>query len=246
MFNKHFRLVLIIVTSLLTAGGLLGYFYHLNKAENSYLAHLSAVFIEIAISISLIEIFFEYTRRQASLKIYSLTRSYIFERVFNSLNQVIIKNQRDFGYIDQLGHYPSFHKKMKQNKVLGKLAEKILNNLSDSCLIEMARVIQRDFEQIEKSSHAHIIEMNEDLFISIFRFIDSCDQITKIELNEANQQFIIRSVRENLKLPNYDLSWRDIYLRVIFSWLYIINNYIYFSEKDSNLLRSQFKTLQQF
>jgi len=245
MFNKHFRLVLIVVVSLLTAGGILGYLYHLNKTENSYLAHLSAVFIEIAISITLIEVFFEYTRRQASLKIYSLTRSYIFERVFNSLNQVIIKNQRDFGYIDQLGHYPSFHKKMKQKKVLGKLAEKILNNLSDSCLIEMARVIQRDFEQIEKSSHAHIIEMNEDLFISIFRFIDSCDQITKIELNEANQQFIIRSVRENLKLPNYDLSWRDIYLRVIFSWLYIINNYIYFSEKDSNLLRSQFKTLQQ-
>jgi|GEM_PF-1491580 len=243
MFTKHFRLVLIIVVSLLTLGITFGYWYHLDKTNNSYYAHLSAIFIEIAISVSLIEIFFEYTRRQASLKIYSLTRSYIFERVFNSLNRVIIKNQNDCDYIDQLGHYPSFHKYMKTNKALGKLAERILNNLSDNCLIELAKTIQRDFEQIEKSSHAHIIEMNEDLFISIFRFIDSCDQITKIDLNEENQQFIIRSVRENIKLPNYDLSWRDIYLRIIFSWLYIINNYIYFSEKDSNLLRTQFKSL---
>ena len=167
MLTKHFRLVLAIVIGLLTLGVVFGYWYHLDKANNSYYAHLSAIFIEIAISVSLIEIFFEYTRRQASLKIYSLTRSYIFERVFNSLNQVIIKNQSDCDYIDQLGHYPSFHPKMKANKVLGKLAERILNNLSDNCLIELAKTIQQDFEQIEKSSHAHIIEMNEDLFLSL-------------------------------------------------------------------------------
>ncbi len=244
MLNKHIRIIILVVFSLLSLGFVFWYIYTLDKAENSYYAHLSAVFIEIAISISMIELFFEYSRKQETFKIYSLARSYIFERVFNSLNRVIIQSQDDYIYIDKIGHYPSFHKYMKKNKVLGRISEEILEKLSDECLIKMAEVIQRDFEKIEKSSHAHIIELNEDLFVSIFRFVDSCDQIAKVELNEENKRFIINSVRQNIKIPNYDLSWRDIYFKIIFSWLYIINNFIYFSNKDSDLLRFQFKSLK--
>ncbi len=240
---KQTRVIASVILMFLLIGFIFWFFYESDKDTYSFYAHLSAVFIEIALSITILELFFEYTRTQETFKIYSLARSYIFERVFYSLNRVIIKDQDDLRYIDKLGHYPSFDKYMKKNKILGKMSDEIINKLSDRCIIQLVKVIERDFDKLERSSNSYVVSMNEDLFMSLFKFVDSCDQVNKVDLTTESKAFMIESLRHNIKIPDYDLSWRDIFKRIIFSWLYIINNFIYFSNKDSELLRYQFKNM---
>jgi hypothetical protein len=240
---KHTKIITGVVIMFLLLGFTLWFFYESDKSVYSFYAHLAAVFIEIALSITILELFFEYARKQETFKVYSLVRSYIFERVFYSLNRLIIQDQTDFVYIDKLGHYPSFDKYLKKNKFLAKLSEDILNKLSDGCILELARVIQKDFDKLERSSNSYVVSMNEDLLTSLLKFVDSSYQLAKIDLTPEKVDFIINSLRHDIKIPDYDLSWRDIYKRVIYSWLYIINNFIYFSNKDSELLRYQFKSL---
>lgn len=240
---KHTKIITGVIVMFLLIGFTLWFFYESDKDVYSFYAHLSAVFIEIALSITILELFFEYARKQETFKIYSLARSYIFERVFYSLNRVIIQDQEDLRYIDNLGHYASFDKYMRKNKVLGKMADEIIAKLSDNCIVEVSNVIKRDFDKIERSSNSYVVSMNEDLFMSLFKFVDSCDQVNKFELTKENLEFMINSLRHDIKIPDYDLSWRDIYKRIIYSWLYIINNFIYFSNKDSQLLRYQFKNM---
>jgi hypothetical protein len=239
------RLLFVIGYLILILGAVFFLFLYHNT-NYSFYVHISAVFIEISLSILIIEFFLEYTRKQETFRIYSLARNYIFETVFSSFNHVVFANQDNLEYVDQLGYRPSFAPYMKKNKVLGEIAKNILEKMSREEMVNLAEIVQKDFPNFERFANTQLTFQNKDLFNSLIRFLDFSHRLSVVELNEKNLEDILYSVKNDSKIPGYDLSWRDVYFKLIYYWLYIINNFIYFSDKDSRLLRKQLKSNLNF
>jgi uncharacterized membrane protein SirB2 len=237
---------LFVIGYLILILGAVFFLFLYDTTNYSFYAHLSAVFIEISLSIVIIEFFLEYTRKQETFRIYSLARNYIFETVFSSFNHVVFANSNNLDVVDQLGYRPSFAPYMKKNKVLGGLAKDILENMSREEMISLAEIVQKDFPNFERFANTQLTFQNKDLFNSLIRFLDFSHRISVVELNDNNLEDILYSVENDSKIPGYDLSWKDVYYKLIYYWLYIINNFIYFSDKDSRLLRKQLKSNLNF
>ena len=218
------------------------FLYLYNTTNYSFYAHLAAVFFEVALNITLIEVFLEYKKKKESFRIYTLARKYIFERVFSSLNKVIFKYSENLCHIDKLGNRPSLTYQARGDRVLQETTNQLLSNMNEERIIELAELIKKDFPKIEGCLNTHVVALNEDLLSSLSGFVDNCYQISLYNLDKDGRQKLVDSVQNDIKISEYDISWREVYHNLIYSWLYIINNFIYFSSNDTKDLREYLKS----
>ena len=220
MFNnpKNTRNVALLITGLLTIAGIFLWLY-LNS-DFSFYGHLSATFIEVAISILLVDLYLENSRKKESFHVYSIARNYIFGRVYNHFNRVLFKNFDKKESLKNLGQRPSFDTKFIKNLTLQTLTKKILESMNTEDFKTIRTTIIKDFENIEKLYNLNIVYHNQDLFAAISRFVDICYYIQNIEYTANSFSQCTQEMKEK-------------YFFFVETWLYIINNFMYFSKHSS-------------
>jgi hypothetical protein len=93
---------------------------------------------------------------------------------------------------------------------------------------------------VEASANLNLVYHNEDLLASISKFMDLCYGIKILKEQHIPDTKILRAVRENEHVIDQTRTLRQTYIELIATWLYIINNFIYFSEIPSRIIRDKF------
>lgn len=239
--NYHLRNIILLVLLLVVTIGISFWAYTVTSSKP--LLHLSAVFLEVLLTILIIDLYLASSRRRESFRIYSLARTYIFEEIFEEMfikfNFASGQQFERRSVIDQLGNYPSFHKKLVRSDYFRKIAKQTLDEMTDEQLLQMIDIIYENFPALERSADLNIAYQNEDLFSSLIACVDNAFMIRKTREQGVPDHIIVDAVRNHKILLNQTCTLRETVLRFIRIWLYIINNFIYFSDISNTFIKQR-------
>ena len=239
--NYHLRNIILLLVVLFIIAGFSFWLYTFTDAKP--FLHLAAVFLEVFFTILIIDLYLASSRRRESFRIYSLARTYIFEEIFEA---VFIKfnfaSEKQFerrNVIDTLGKKPSFHKSFVRSDYFHKMGKQTLDEMTDEQLLQMVDTIYENFPALERSADLNIAYQNEDLFSSLIACVDNAFMIRKTREAGIPDHVIVDAVRNHKTLLNQTCTLRETVIRFIRSWLYIINNFIYFSDISNTFIKQR-------
>jgi len=239
--NYHLRNIILLLVLLFIISGFSFWLYTFTDAK-AFL-HLAAVFLEVFLTILIIDLYLASSRRRESFRIYSLARTYIFEEIFEAIfikfNFAAGQQFERRNVIDELGRRPSFHKKFVRSDYFRKMAKQTLDEMTDEQLLQMVDIIYENFSALERSADLNIAYQNEDLFSSLIACVDNAFMIRKARETGIPDHVIVDAVRNHKTLLNQTCTLRETVLRFIRAWLYIINNFIYFSDISNTFIKQR-------
>jgi len=239
--NYHLRNIIVLLILLFILSGTA--FWGFLVSESKPLLHLAAVFLEVFMTILIIDLYLASSRRRESFRIYSLARTYIFEDIFEEMfikfNFATGNQFEERNIIDELGRYPSFHKRFVQTDYFRKLAKQTLDEMTDEQILQMIDIIYENFPALERSADLNIAYQNDDLFSSLIAGVDNAFMIRKTREMKIPDHIIIDAVRNNRTVLNQTCTLRETIIRFIRLWFYIINNFIYFSDISNSFIKQR-------